>query len=354
MAYYRSEPGQHAFRRIQKDINGGRDFKTVILCGVEQYLVSWAADVLVSEYVRPGAESMDLAVLDGFYADIDVIKENCETFSMFSKKRVLKINDHPLLWKNTATGFTETYLDELIECINDLNESILLIFTGQKPDDAGGKSRLFRAVEEAGAVYDFTPLDMRTLRGFVVKRLKKNNVCAQPSVIDMMIRDSGYLNKDMDYGLYNLDNDIKKMIAHSDGVRITSDDVATAVSDNLETNVFAMIDAVSRNRKDEAYRLLNNLFASRANVFPIQKLLVAQLELMLVVKEMRNEGMNVSDMHKYLKMNEYRVKKTVQHSARVSEEKLRKILLKGYEIESNIKTGLMSDRLAMEYFIAEI
>ena len=40
---------------------------------------------------------------------------------------------------------------------------------------------------------------------------------------------------------------------------------------------------------------------------------MAQLELMLVVKEMRNEGMNVSDMHKYLKMNEYRVKKTVQH-----------------------------------------
>ena len=95
----------------------------------------------------------------------------------------------------------------------------------------------------------------------------------------MLIQDSGYGNKDIEYNLYNLENDIKKIIAHSNGDEILSSDVALTISTNLETNVFAMLDAVSRNRKDEAYRLLHNLMVSGEGVFRLLALISSQLEL---------------------------------------------------------------------------
>ena len=72
--------------------------------------------------------------------------------------------------------------------------------------------------------------------------------------------ESGYGNKAIEYSLYNLENDLKKIIAHSgNSSEITAADVSDIIAANPENNVFAMLDAIGRNRKDEAFRLLHNL-----------------------------------------------------------------------------------------------
>ena len=170
----------------------------------------------------------------------------------------------------------------------------------------------------------------------------------------MLIADSGYGNKEIDYNLYNLENDIKKVIAHSDGEEIVSSDVALTISTNLETNVFAMLDAISRNRKDEAYRLLHNLLVSGEGVYRLLALISSQLELILEVKEMREEGLKPPQMQKILGVHEFRIKKAMSVTEKYSREGLKRILSKAYEIDGNIKNGLLEQTLALELFIAEI
>ncbi len=353
--YQNTKKKEHAFQTIGKDLKADQISNLVLLCGEEQYLVHWAADLLKDRYVEKACESLDFTRLDPEGLTVDRIKESCETLSMLSAKRVVLIPEFPPALGKKLKGFSENDEKELLEYLKNIPETCLLIITAGLPDPKSKKkSKLHAAMGKLGTVYDFGPLTGAQLRSFIQKRLKAAGKTFRNSIVDMLMADSGYGNKEIDYNLYNLENDIKKIIAHSDGDEILSSDVALTISTNLETNVFAMLDAISRNRKDEAYRLLHNLLVSGESVYGLLVLIVSQLELILEVKEMREEGLTPFQMQKLLGIHEFRIKKAMGVTEKYSVDGLKRILCKAYEIDGNIKTGLLEQNLALELFIAEI
>lgn len=356
MASYQSmRKKEHAFQTIGKDIKAGKIQNPVLLCGEEQYLVHWAAELLTDTYINKATASLDFTRLEPEGLTFDKIQESCETLSMFSEKRVVLIPEFPPALGQKLKGFSESDEKALTDYFKELPETCLLIITAGCPDPKNKKkSKIHTAAAKTGSVYDFGPLNGSQLRSFIAKRFKTSGKLCRNSVIDMLIQDSGYGNKEIDYNLYNLENDIKKIIAHSDGDEILSSDVAMMISTNLETNVFAMLDAISRNRKDEAYRLLYNLMVSGEGVYRLLALISSQLELILEVKEMREEGMSLPQIQKALGVHEFRIKKAMGVTEKYSVGGLKRILSKAYEIDSNIKTGLLEQTLALELFIAEI
>ena len=354
-AYGNMKKNEHAFQAIGKDIKAGVIKNLVFLCGEEQYLVNWAVELLTKTYINDAVASLDFIKLDPDTMTVDQIKESCETLSMLSPKRVVLIPELPAASGKKSRNFSDSDEKELIEYFQHIPESCLLIITAGKPDSKNRKKiKMQEAAEQYGVVYDFTPLSGALLRSFIVKRFKNAGKVCRNSVIDMLIQDSGYGNKEIDYNLYNLENDIRKIIAHSQGEEVVMDDVASTVSTNLETNVFAMLDAISRNRKDEAYRLLHNLLVSGESVFGLLSLISSQLELILDVKEMREEGLTPPQIQKKLGIHEFRVKKAWGVTEKYSVNQLKKILSKAYEIDGNIKSGLLEQTLALELFIAQI
>lgn len=354
-AYQSTRKKEHAFQTIGKDLKADNIPSLVLLCGEEQYLVHWTADLLIDKYVNKACESLDLTRLEPENLTISAIRESCETLSMMSTRRVVLIPEFPPALGQRLKGFSENDEKELLEYFKDIPDTCLLIITAGMPDPKNKKkSKLQTAAGKLGRVYEFGPLSGAQLRSFIVKRLKASGKICRNSVIDMLIEDSGYGNKEIDYNLYNLENDIKKVIAHSSGDEILSSDVALTISTNLETNVFAMLDAISRNRKDEAYRLLHNLLVSGEGVYRLLALISSQLELILEVKEMREEGMNLSQIQKNLGIHEFRIKKAMGVTEKYTTDGLKRILSKAYEIDGNIKTGLLDQTLALEFFVAEI
>ena len=230
----------------------------------------------------------------------------------------------------------------------------MLLITASEIDEAKAKKNKVRtAVEKHGSVYDFQALNESQLQNFIEKRFRTAGKMYSPSVIRMIVSESGYGNKAIDYSLYNLENDLKKIIAHSDG-QITPEDVKEVLASNPENNVFAMLDAIGRNRKDEAFRLLHNLLQSGTPVFNLLRLITGQLELILAVKEMRDEGLSLPQMQKTLGIHQFRIKKAMAVTGQYSMKDLRAALSAAYEVDENIKTGLMDGQLALEYFIAGI
>lgn len=354
-AYQNTRKKEHAFQAIGKDVKAGVIPNLVFLCGEEQYLVHWAAELLTKTYINKACESLDFTKLDPDNLTVDQIKESCETLSMLSQRRVVLIPELPAASGKKSRSFSESDEKELMEYFAEIPETCLLIITAGKPDGKNRKKiKLQDAAEKYGAVYDFTPLTGAQLKSFVVKRFKNAGKVCRNSVIDMLITDSGYGNKEIEYDLYNLENDIRKIVAHSSGTEILPEDVEKTISTNLETNVFAMLDAISRNRKDEAYRLLHNLLVSGESVFGLLSLITSQLELILEVKEMREEGMSAGQIQKLLGVHEFRVKKAMSVTEKYSVSQLKKILSKAYEIDGNIKSGLLEQSLALELFIAQI
>ena len=347
---------EHAFITIGRDIKEGNIPSLVLMCGKEEYLIRWYSDVLIKKYVSEACMPIDLVILEGENATVDKIKESLETVSLMSERKVVMLPDFSPVAGKEIKGFGTAEIKELIDYFEMIPEgSMLLITYSEQQETKSKKSKIKTAVEKIGRVYDFQPLKDGQLKSFIEKRFNLAGKTYAASVINLIMSERGYRNKAIEYSLYNLENDLKKIIAHSgNSSEITAADVSDIIAANPENNVFAMLDAIGRNRKDEAFRLLHNLLDAGTPIFNLLRLITNQLELILSVKEMKDEGLKISAIQKTLGVHQFRIKKAMAVTGLYSMNDLKCALCAAYEVDENIKTGLLEGHLALEYFISKI
>lgn len=333
---------EHAFKRIGQDIREGRIGSLVLLYGKEQYLVNWAEELLVSTYINPATKQMDYTVFDAASAQAVEIRNACETIAMLSEKRVVTVRF------GVKSGLKPADILKDSEKL-PAETLMILVFEKEEPD-----KDILKAADGKALIYDFASLDDRLLRAFIGKRVRAEGKTIGNAAVRAFIESSGYFHKDSDYTLYNLENDLKKTAAYCTGKEITAEDIDTVTSGSIEKNIFALVDAVSKNRKDEAYRMLSNLISGGDSVYHMLAMIIGQFEIILSVKELREKSMNNAQIQKALRIHEYRIKKAVPLADRYSVKELKRILINAYETDNSYKSGLMEDRLALELFIAEI
>ncbi len=351
MAYKGSAAEEHAYKRIDKDLKSNSVKNLLLLYGREDYLIRWAADSLIKKFVNEACKDMDYSVLDGTCVTFEQIRDDCETLPFLSQRRVVMISGFRLLEGGKTKGMDEEGEKLLADYVKDIPDNCMLIIISETVDK---RKKLYKSIAESGGVYEFSELDEKSLKSYIEKRFREAGKTARPSVVAELIAASGYYDKDTDYTLYNLENDIRKAVAYNDSSEIRMDAVENTVSGNMDTNVFAMIDALGRDRKEEAYQLLHNLLVSGEQVYKLLALLCSHFETILSVKELKEEGKSFAEMKEILGIHEFRIKKAASFAEKYTPGKLRRILQKTYEIDKSIKTGLLESSLALELFIAEI
>ena len=93
---------------------------------------------------------------------------------------------------------------------------------------------------------------------------------------------------------------------------------------------------------------------SGSDPFSIIGAIVSQFEMMLSVKQMREEGLDLAAIRKKLGGSEFRIKKMLPYVNKLTVTKLKETLSAIYQVDRNIKTGLLEPQLALEMFIAGI
>lgn len=356
MAYKKKAPAEHAFRRIQADLKNDTLKNIMIFYGPEDHLIRWSADKVKERYVDPVVEMFDLMKLDGAVCTAADIRSACETMPMMSEKRVVIVDDFNAGGRRNSKADEEEddekqdKSDELIEYFSNFPESTVLILISREPDK---RRKLFKTIQKYGADYEFDRLDMTQLKAFITKHLLAGGKKFDMDVPAMIAEMSGYFDKESDYTIDNLINDISKIIAHS-GDCITVDDVEETVAGNEARDVFAFSEALAAGRKGEALSLLTPLLSYGEKEFKLLGLICSQFETVLLVNEMRADGLTTSAMHDRTGIHEYRIKKSLPLAQRYTVSRLRHILMKAYEVDRNIKSGLSEPRTALELFVAMV
>lgn len=356
MAYKKKAPAEHAFRRIQADLKNDTLKNIMIFYGPEDHLIRWSADKVRERYVDPAVEMFDFMKLDGAVCTAADIRSACETMPMMSEKRVVIVDDFNAGGRRNSKADEEEddekqdKNDELIEYFSNFPESTVLILISREPDK---RRKLFKTIQKYGADYEFDRLDMMQLRAFITKHLRAGGKNFDMDVPAMIAETSGYFDKESDYTIDNLINDISKIIAHS-GDCITVEDVEETVAGNEARDVFAFSEALAAGRKGEALSLLAPLLSYGENEFKLLGLICSQFETVLLVNEMRADGLTTSAMHDRTGIHEYRIKKSLPLAQRYTASRLRHILMKAYEVDRNIKSGLSEPRTALELFVAMV
>lgn len=352
---YRNKEIRHSYSVFTDNLKKG-EFKNIIfMYGVEQFLVKWAVDSLVKKYVNPAVKEMDYISFDSDLNEPLRIIEAAETFSMFSEKRIVYAPEFKPLVSDNPRGIKKEHIQSLCDYIKSSNENTIIIFSSSVFSDETKKTTLlYNAIKEYGQIYNFKEVDRRTLEGFAKKRFNSARINITPAALKMLIEETGYTNKESDYHLYNFENDIKKILSLCQGDTVDIKDIETAVCSDNNTFIFDMLDAISANQKDRAFQILHNKLYQGDEAFNIIGSIISQFELMISIRQLSDDSYNLLDIHKKLGGSEYRIKKMMPYARKYSAAKIKEILSSAYEIEKNIKTGLLMPQLALELFIAGI
>jgi DNA polymerase-3 subunit delta len=370
----KSQDAVHGFRQIENDLKTGAAFsqRVILLHGKEAYLTETYAKRLAERFVSNEAAFMDLISVGGDEAAADDVIAACDTLPMLSEKRVVILNNYPGDEKSLSSAGAKA----LATYIPKIPAETLLIITSA---GFSKRSALYKAISASGGAYEFERLSQADLSSFINSRFKSARFAADESIIKEIIAASGYFDRESDCDLFRIAGDLKRIVAYAsatpadtaapdaggkpdEGLRLRAglpqirhSDVAACMDTAPETDIFALLDAVSAGNKAEAIELATGITAKEESSFQILGLLTSQFELMLGCREMQEKAASYKDMMKTLGISsEFRLKKAAGFASRYSVPQLMKLLSRLYRVEQDIKSGLYNERLALTMFIAEM
>lgn len=360
MAVKASTPGgASVLRKFIDQLEKGSVKGAILLFGREQYLVKKAMEQVMAHCINDAVKELDFTRIDPAGLTLQSLQEQCETLPIFSPKRVVLIPDFPPIEGKSLRGFGEKDEEALLQYLDDLPESCLLVFTAQKADK---RLKLYKKIQNLGGAYEFGPLDKPDLEKFAAKTLKPYGKTMEAQAFRTLLDLTGYYPdevrknaaREMEYTLYHLENDLRKLAGVSPEPRITAQDVEETIGSNLELDVFRILDSAAEGKKGESLLQLRSLLRRGEPMYRILALLCSQLEIFLVVKEMKEAGRSTGEMVAALGVHEFRVKKSLPTVNKYSVSHLRAVLQSAMEVDRNVKRGKMDGTVALELLIAQL
>jgi DNA polymerase-3 subunit delta len=348
---------EHSFRKIERDIKNDvfTDARVLLFVGTEGLLSETYEKRLRSRFVPPAAEMLDYARLDGEDVTADDIILACDTLPMMSERRVVSVLHMPGDEKSLASESAKA----LASYIADVPPQTLLIITAVT---FSKRSALYKQIAKHGLVYAFDRLERPDVTAFIKGRFKRAGLVAPGGVIDEILSVSGYLERDAESDLYELDSAVRQIASYAAGSmdagsagQVTMADVAACIGTSTETNVFALLDAVSAGRKGDAIELVQNITAREENVFGLIALMTGQFEIMLGYRELKAQKKSIPEIAKALNIkSEWRLKKAAGFADKYQVIRLIELLNRLYRVDMDIKSGLYKEGLALTMFVAEM
>ncbi|MDR0817481.1 MAG: DNA polymerase III subunit delta [Clostridiales Family XIII bacterium] len=348
---------EHSFRKIERDLKSDAfaGARVVLFVGAEGLLAETYERRLRERFVMAAAETLDYARLDGEEVMADDIILACDTLPMMSERRVVSVLHMHGDEKSLASVSAKT----LASYINDIPSQTLLIITAQT---FSKRSALYKQIEKAGLVYAFDRLERGDVSAFIKGRFRRAGLDAPGGVINEILSVSGYLERDSESDLYELDSAVRQIASYAAGVggagatgQVTMADVAACMGTSTETNVFALLDAVSAGRKGDAIELVLNITARDENTFGLIALLTGQFEIMLGYREMKEQKKSIPEIAKALNIkSEWRLRKAAGFADKYQVRRLMELLDRLYRVDTDIKSGLYKEGLALTMFVAEM
>lgn len=321
---------------IDKDIKSG-DFKNVyLLCGEEDFLISWYKQRLLKAL---GAEkgSMNFNEYYGKGINAAGVIDTAETMPFFGDRRVILIED---------SGFFKDGCDELADYLKDCCSSTYFVFAEHAIDK---KRRMYTAVKKCGYIAEAKAYTPQKLAEWVAGTLsRKYGKRVKESTVQYFIQKSG---SDM----YTLSSEMKKLRDYTEGrdiVEISDIDAICTVS--IEDRVFELTEAVTQKDAKRALERYYELVALKESPVKILALIAREFNLLLQTKELTHSSSSQQVIASKIGAAPWLVGKYMARCRKLSAGYLRGALEKTIEMDTALKSGLIDQGMAVELLIASV
>ena len=317
---------------ISEDLKNNSLRHLYLLFGQEDYLIRQNKDKLLKGLISDG-DTLNYSHFEGKDIQVSEIIGIAETLPFLSERRVILIED---------SGFFKNKCDELTDYVASVPDYLYMIFIEDQVDK---RSRLYKRVNENGRALEFTMPDEATLLKWIGSFLSKNHKSISPKNASVFLSRTG-----SDMG--NIRNELDKLIGYTGGrSTVTLADIDAVCTVRIENKIFVMIQAVTENDQQKALDLYADLLFLKEAPLKILALMAKQFNQILFAKKMDRSGRSVKETAAALKLQDYVVRKLLACSRKYNVRQLEMIVSDYVKTEEAVKTGRISDRLAVELMI---
>ena len=322
-------------KALNEEIKSGQLKKVYLLYGEEAYLKKMYKDRL-RKAVLPEGDTMNYAYYEGKNVNVKEVIDLAETLPFFADRRLI-ILENTGLFKSAAT--------DLADYVKEIPETSCLVFIETEVDKRG---KMFKAVKAEGRVTELPFQDEKTLKRWILGFVKKEQKQITESTLNHFLDKVG---TDME----NIQGELEKLFCYTQGKpEITVEDVEAICVTQITNRIFDMVNAAAEGRQREALDLYYDLIALKEPAMRILYLLTRQVRLLMQVKEMQDLHFAQKEIASKAGIHPYAAPKYMAQTRYFSKERMREAVEESARLEQDVKTGKLSDTLAVEIFIIEL
>jgi DNA polymerase-3 subunit delta len=298
---------------------------------------------LVARMGDPEMTDLNTTRLDGRTVTLDEIQHHCDTVPFFADRRLVIIEE---LLTRLAQKEQKSELDALVAYLPHLPPTTRLILIEDHQISRTHPVLALARESDLGYVKAFRLPTGNGLTRWIQKRVKRAGGQITPGAIRTL---SAFVEND----LYQLNQEIEKLVAYTDGQRpISEEDVALLTPPAREANVFEMVDALGRRDGKTASHMYHQLLDAGEHPLALFGMITRQFRLMIQIKELAPQLLTPETIARELRQNPYPIKKIFRQSDNYDMAQLQTIYHKLLETDVAIKTGQVDAALALDLLIA--
>jgi DNA polymerase-3 subunit delta len=320
-----------------------------LFTGDEGYLMQEVIETLKDKYIDTSFEAINYINIDGKDARFDNILNACETLPFMSSKKLVIIKDISEIIENDEND-VDKIMGSYVEGLDDY----LCLVIMDRSSKLKKTSKLYKSVNKLGGIVEFAKLKGKDLNLRVEKKLKEYNKKISNVNLSYFIQQSTYNEYNSTKSLYDLENELLKVINFSQGSEITKEDIDLTLTKTLDTNIFNLLSSINKRDGDSALKIFSEMYISNEPVQRILFMIIRQLRLMLGYKLYKEKGYTEGVIQEKLQIKPYEFKKISSQAPSFSELHLRNGLDYILELDIKQKTSSHDEKLALEMLIIHL
>ena len=255
----------------------------------------------------------------------------CNSFSLFG--------EGPFVVLKNLDAWNAAQKAVIVDYLEDPSPGSDLILLGKK---LGARERLLSAVKNSGEVHTFDQPTGKALIRWLVGHAKKMDLDLPEDVAeDLANRCSG--------DKMRLLQETEKLALYVGDGTTTHDDVAALCQPDVQSNIFAFVDALAAGERDRALALLEGLISTGEPPLRLTFMIRRQFQLVARARALLDRGTPQKELSSRLKIPPFVARKLEEQGRKLDEEEVERALALIQDLEGGLKGGsYLSDELQVE------
>ncbi len=334
---------------LKKQIKEEKLQNIYLFTGAEEYLKKYYINTISKLLIQEDNKEFNFVSSEG-KTDIELLISNCETLPMFSDKKLVIAKNTGLFkskkGEQAGSGSDKkSGKDKLSDYLEKIPPYTCLIFVETEIDK---RVKVVNTIKKCGLIVEMDYQKPADLVKWVLKVFKNYN-----KNIDQMA--ASYIVENSEYSMTELLNEIDKIVNFvGSKTEVSMTDIEAVCNKTIKSRIFDLTDAISEGNNSKALSLLNDMAALKEPMQKVMFMIIRQIRMVYRIKLLRKQGIREDAAAKQMGLTPFVASKVMSLSRNLDLSVLENAMYYSLELDESIKTGKISDRIAIELLIASM